>query len=564
MSDLTPPIQPWRKGCALLVFLATFGLVPLHAIEALDLNALHALWPTVVALSVVLLLRRAIVGLLAGAVAGAILLAEGDPWQAYLTLAADHFAPIFDGPWRVGAIAFTLMMGGFAGVIEKGGGLIALFNRLQRTGGDASKRLQLGSLGLGLVCFFDGLANSMLVGRITRNLARPCGVSRVKLAYIVDSTSAAVACIAFFSTWIAAQLAYISEGFARLQYEGNAYLYFFGSIPLNFYCWFTLVLVAVSAWKHFNPGPMSKYEAAAQAAQTAYAVAETRIQNPVTPSRSGALASAFAPLVVLILAMPAGFYFLGLPEADPQASYFPLTQDKITGAFGSNAGPLVLILASLAATLAAFAFWPWKSTSEKPTQAYADGAKALLPPVGILLSAWLLGNVLGALGANEIIASVVSDNLPIWSLPAAIFVTGAFIAFSTGTSWGTMGILTPLAIEVVGLHPGLVESAAGAELLFSAAVAAVFSGAVFGDHCSPISDTTVVSAIATDVEPVDHVKTQMPFALIAAFLALVVGFLPAGLGLPGWLLLPLGIGVLLALPVIFRGARTPSPPPATV
>ncbi len=545
-------IHPARRWAAAAIFLATFGIVLLHSGEDAGNSALRALWPTVVALALVLLLRRAIVGLVAGAVAGALLLAGGDPWQAYLTLAADHFAPIFSGPWKVGAIAFTLMMGGFAGVLEKGGGLTAIFNRLTRGGGDASRRLQFGSLGLGLVCFFDGLANSMLVGRLTRGLAKPCGVSRVKLAYIVDSTSAAVACIAFFSTWIAAQLSYINSGFEKLGTDGNAYAYFFGSIPLNFYCWFTLVLVGVSAWRHFNPGPMARFEAEARA--DASAEVPARIEETDTSGLARGLAAAFVPLAVLILAMPAGFYFLGLPEADPTADFFPLTREKLTMAFGSNAGPLVLILASLTATLAAFIFWPWKRAEASPVKAYADGARSLLAPVGILLSAWLLGNVLSDLGANAIISDLVSDNLRLWTLPAVIFITGACISFSTGTSWGTMGILTPLAIEVIGRHPEI-QFADSPEHLFSAAIAAVFSGAVFGDHCSPISDTTVVSAIATGVEPLDHVKTQMPFALIAAGLAIVLGFLPAGVGLSGWLMLPLGFAVLVALPVLWPTRR---------
>jgi Na+/H+ antiporter NhaC len=185
--------------------------------------------------------------------------------------------------------------------------------------------------------------------------------------------------------------------------------------------------------------------------------------------------------------------------------------------------------------------------------------KALLPPVGILLGAWMLGSTLTDLGANAFIARLVSDNLALWAVPAVVFATGAAIAFSTGTSWGTMALLMPLSIEVLGSHPQLAADPAAGGALFPAIIAAVFSGAVFGDHCSPISDTTIVSSIATGVEPVDHVKTQMPFALIAAAVALLLGFLPAGFGLPGWLGLLLGAGLLGTL-VLFgtRGGRATS------
>ena len=163
----------------------------------------------------------------------------------------------------------------------------------------------------------------------------------------------------------------------------------------------------------------------------------------------------------------------------------------------------------------------------------------LLVPAMVLIGAWILGGVMKPLGTAEVISDMLRGDLPVWLIPVTVFLIGAAISFTTGTSWGTMGILMPLAIPVVfeltGGDPGII---------MSAVVAAVFSGAVFGDHCSPISDTTLVSSISTGVEPTQHVATQMPFALTAAFSAILLGFIPAGLGFSPWLSLGFGVVTL--------------------
>ncbi|MBE0567809.1 MAG: Na+/H+ antiporter NhaC family protein, partial [Krumholzibacteria bacterium] len=177
--------------------------------------------------------------------------------------------------------------------------------------------------------------------------------------------------------------------------------------------------------------------------------------------------------------------------------------------------------------------------------------RTMLGPVVILVAAWILGSVLGALGTAERIAGAAAalDAAP--ALPLAVFVTGAVVSFATGTSWGTMGILFPLAIPAAAGAIGHLEPAAQASFLH-VTVAAVFSGAVFGDHCSPFSDTTIVSSIACGVEPHDHVRTQIPFALIAAATAAFLGFLPAGFGVPAWVSLVAGTAFLLVLPRLVR------------
>lgn len=505
----------------------------------------QAVWPTVVALTVVVVTRKALLGLVAGAAAGAVLLADGHLWDAYVLLFAEHLAPHFSSSWKLGAVAFTLLMGGFAAVLEKGGGLQRMLAWGLRQGNDPRQAMQLGVMGLGLACFFDGLANSMLVGRISRKLGAGCGVAKVKLAYLVDSTSSAVACLAFVSTWIAYQLSMIQEGFRLMGQEVNPYPYFIHSIPLNFYCWFTLMLCVVCIVRNFNPGAMGKAEAMAR-----QAMLEVRQEQATLPAFQGASWIAVAiPLIVLLVGMLVGFYSIGLQDAIQQgtlAGYFPVTGTKIAQAFGTNDGPFIMCLVGVIAGAVAILCYPHRQADESVFVVYGNGMRAMLLPLLILMGAWMLSSTLGALQAGDFIAGLLGDKLPLWSLPVLIFLLGALISFTTGTSWGTMGILMPLAIPLIAKHPEL-EFVEAALPLYAAMVGAVFSGAVFGDHSSPISDTTIVSSIACDVEPHDHVRTQLPFAVLAAGVAVLVGFIPAGFGVNPWVLLLVGGGVLWAI-----------------
>jgi len=492
----------------------------------------RALWPPLVALVIIVLTKNARVGLLSGGLAGAILVQHGHPWAAYLSLFSDHLVPSLQSPWKTGAIAFTLILGGFAAVLEAGGGLKALLQRLVSSQRHPARAVEMAAGGLGLLCFFDGLANSMVVGRVSRDLGDRSGVARVKLAYIVDSTSSAVACVAFISTWIAFQLTMIAEAYALCGREVNPYLVFVKSLPYNFHSWFTLVLLLAAIRFRFHPGPMAGFVAAAQSSVPPPEAADRR------PVSAGSAAPALVPLVILLLAFVLGFLIAG----DPQPGW-PTTTARVTAAFGSDVGPMVMVVASLVAVFSAVVLFPYHRGGGllAPWRAFYTGVRAMIGPVGILISAWIMGSVMSALGTADLISSLLAGSDILWLMPTLTFVTGAAISFATGTSWGTMGLLFPLAVPAT--------AALGAnDHLLAVIVGAVFSGAVFGDHCSPFSDTTIVSSISCGVEPHDHVRTQIPYALIAAAVAVLVGFLPAGFGVPAWMSLAAGAIVLLGGP----------------
>ena len=253
---------------------------------------------------------------------------------------------------------------------------------------------------------------------------------------------------------------------------------------------------------------------------------------------------AILPIFVLVASLIFGVYLVGTEQA------WPVTRVKLVGAFGSDQVVNVLLWSSALASLVAFSLYPRGIEWESPSVVFLEGVKSLFVPVLILVGAWILSSTLTQLQAAEVISSLLGGHLPLFAIPASVFVLGALISFSTGSAWGTMIILMPLAITLLfGLSGDSVLELERETL--AAVVGAVFSGAVFGDHCSPISDTTIVSSIACEVEPHDHVRTQLPYALIAAFAALILGFLPVGFGLSPWVSLILGLSILPFIPTVF-------------
>jgi tetracycline resistance efflux pump len=512
----------------------------------------RSLWPSAAALSIVLLSRSAFLGLLTGAVCGAVLLAGGSLLGVAEQLLWQQLWPIFGSSWKLSAILFTLILGGFVGLVEAGGGLQGLVQRLLGAGRAPHKRMQFTVLGMGLLVFFDGLANTMLIGRLLRSAADRCGVSREKLAYLADTTGSAVACLAFISTWIAFQLSMIREGFSLAgQAEVSAYGYFFQSLATNYYCWFALLLAWVCVRREFNPGAMGRAEARARQMRDATDAA-------CELARGSHWGLAIVPIAVLTLSIPVLTYSIGCE------TLWPFSLSKFAAAYARAEGyvPQILVAASILASAMAACTYAWsrnrhgRKAAPATAQVFVRGVRELGGPVLVLVAAWMLGAAIDQLGTAAWLSECLQGSFPIALLPAGLFVLGAAISFSTGTSWGTMGVLMPLAIPVIySLTEGGVD--AERDRLVVAAIGAVFSGAVFGDHCSPFSDTTIVASIAAGVTPLDHVRTQLPFALLAALVALLAGFVPLGLGVPAWCCLLGGGLCLLAVPSVWPRRSLP-------
>jgi len=500
-------------------------------VNAADDSLLRALWPALVAITVIILLKEAALGLACGVAAAALLLTGGDPVKALRLGLAEHVFPAVQGPWRIGALVFTLVLGSFAGILERSGGFDALLRRFLTGGRDPGKRLLGGVYGVSLLCFFDGLASSLLAGRVARPLADRAGVSRERLAWVVDSTGSPVACVAFISTWIATQLSLIEQGLRGASFQADPYAMFFQSVPANAYCLLTLLLVPLAIRLGHQPRAMKRFQALPPE------------QADAAPADAPGAWVVLVPLAVLVLGIVGGFPLL----SDGRADVFSIEGWKQS--FSGDAGPYALVFGSLLGWIAAMACFPAKRRHEA-ADAALRGAGSLLPALVVLVLAWSLGSMFAALGTTGQIAGMLAEGASVAWLPLVIFLVGAAMAFTTGSSWGTMGLLMPLALpsalaaaSAAGLAPD------EARALAAMVIGAVFGGATLGDHCSPFSDTTIVSALASGCKTMDHVLTQLPYAgmaaasACAAYALMAVGMAPifatliAASALAGWLLI---------------------------
>jgi len=516
----------WNHIVGSLILLLLLGLT-------LFLKSSTPLWPPLLAIAFLFFTQSAAFSLFAGALLGSWLLTRSLNFP--LVLFSEHFWPSLGSKWHWSALIFTLMLAIFAAITERSGALAALLQKW--TNGKSSQkkdsRFQLSIIALGFACFFDGLANALMLGRVGSALADQARVSREKLSYLVDTTSSAVACLAFLSTWTVTQLSLITSSLEGSVLSGPSYLLFLKSIPTNFYCLTSLLLIIFSAMWNWNLPPMS----ATQARPFTKALSKKNLKRP--------LLTALGPTLILLAAVPLSFWILGSDKL------FPSSLNDIQLALNTSKGPYALLLAGGLAILGAILFFP--ENKKFAFKVMPSAVSSTLPALCILILAWTLGSTLGALGTGEYLAAALGEDYPLPWLPATVFLLGCLISFSTGTSWGTMGLLMPIALgTLVSLTERAGLSAAEVGPILPATIGAVFGGAVFGDHASPFSDTTIISALACEITTTAHVATQLPFALVAAACSLLFGYLPLALGAPTMIAF---ISALLSLAIFVSLSR---------
>ncbi|MGB4214783.1 MAG: Na+/H+ antiporter NhaC family protein, partial [Dethiobacteria bacterium] len=399
-----------------------------------------------------------------------------------------------------------------------------------------------------MIIFFCDYTSSLITGNTARPLTDRLRISREKLAYIVDSTAAPVATMALISTWIGYELGIIGEAFAKIGVEASPYSIFLQSIPYRFYSIFALSLVVIIAVTLRDFGPMYDAEIRTRttgkvlrdgAVPLAAGDIEEMMPKEGIPYRA---VNFIVPIAFLIISTFIGLYWHGVNVggADP---------GNILEAIGASDSVLVLIWTSLLSAIVTMIMILVQKllTFQEAFDTFMAGAKSVFAALVILVFAWALSAVTGELGADSyLVGLVTAAKVPYQLLPLIIFLISCLMAFAMGTSWGTMGIVTPLAIPVA--H-------AVAPHILIPTLASVLTGAIFGDHCSPISDTTILSSTGSGSDHIDHVRTQMPYALLGAAVSAVFGFIPAGFGVPVWISIILGIGALIVF-VRFVGKST--------
>ena len=480
--------------------------------------------------------------------------------------------PSFIDGAHMRVMAFTMLMGAMVGIVYRSGGMIGIANALSpfartRVGGQITTWL------LGMIVFFDDYANTLLLGNTMRPVADRLKISREKLAYIVDSTAAPVAGLAIVSTWVATLIGYVDDGIKSVQNAGHEFAVdpsgfwtVIESIPYRFYVIYALLFIPMLALLKRDFGPMRRAE-------------ERALADEATGGNDGNDEHAFGSLaenpkwhqaVIPIVAMVATIVVL-LAVTGFNASESKMKSLDIFEVVGNADAYIALLYGSLTGLIVA-AFMAKSSrilNSDQIKAAAGVGAKTVLPAIAILWMAWSLSSVTEFLGTGEFVAALLTmSSQPDWMsesvysiyqqmvslemMPTSIFIIACFVAFSTGTSWGTMGIMTPTVVVVI--FEMMVRQDLPLEMshpIMLASVGGVLAGSIFGDHCSPISDTTVLSSQASGCNHIAHVRTQLPYALFVGFVSIACGTIPVGYGVPWYVLLPIGIILLFGFVAIF-------------
>ena len=454
--------------------------------------------PPLLAIGLAIVTRQVILSLSIGLWMGAWLLGSGNPLVA-IPQAIDAVINVFTDPGDTRVLVFTLVIGGLIATIEKLGGVRGFIHLLQeRKWVTGPGRAQWLAFGTGVVVFIESNITLLIAGAISRPLFDRYRVSREKLAYIIDATSAPICVLIPLNAWGAVIVSLLASSGIE-----NPIDVFIGAILLNFYAIFAVLVCALVIWSDFDIGPM-------RAAQKRTAEGKFLWPN-ATPMVDPSLIEAeqsrqpqdsaklmLLPVLALVLSMPLGLFITG--EGDLTA--------------GSGSTPVLWAVLIALGTAWAIVLGSRRATLETLMQLFLKGAGGLLPVAMILLFSLALGDVANALGTGVFVAQLAQETIPSALLLPLLFLLSAFIAFSIGSSWGTFAIMIPLAMQIV----------AALDMNASVFLAAVLSGAVFGDHASPISDTTVVASMAAATDHIDHVRTQLPYALISAGLATVAFF----------------------------------------
>ncbi len=472
----------------------------------------HGIWsllPAILAIGLALASRNVILSLF-GAVAVAGVIHVGQPLDGVLHALNDTIIAAIADPDHAKTLLFTVLIGAMVGIVGKSGGTRAVVEALARRA-KSPRAVQVMSWLAGLVVFFDDYANCMIVGSAMGPLCDRYKISRAKLAYIVDATAAPVASLALVSTWVGFEVGVVQEGLELAGQSVEPYGFFVQTWPYRFYPIVAMLFVGMIALSGRDFGPMA-----------------THVDPP--PEEAGGQGDtsqapwwvAVFPVVTLVGVTLWALWSSGSAKAPPGSAAFVVLQNAdgygaiLQGAFAAVVLAVILTLLSKSLSLA------------EATEAALGGMKLMFEALVVLILAWSLSSAMKELEAPQYLVSVLRNVLSPQLLPTVTFLVGAAISFAVGSSYTTMGIMMPMVV------PLAYELGAGDMTVPLASAGSVLAGACFGDHCSPISDTTVLSAIGSGCDLLAHVRTQLPYALLTGIACVLLGTLPAGYGLDPW------------------------------
>ena len=508
--------------------------------------------PPLLAIGLVVATRRVLLSLGLGVVSAAILVEDFSPWGAVKQVVG-AFTDLFwlDGALnttKVYILIFTLMLGVITAFIMMSGGTRAFADWAQERIKTRRGATRLPA-GLGMAIFVDDYFNALAVGQVSRPVTDAHQVSRAKLAYMVDSTSAPVAVLVPFSSWGAFILGLVGTEVAASSLDTTDIGAFMQAAGANYYAFAALLLVGVVATISLDLGPMRTEERRAILKNQPFDGSEAipgQLAEDLPVHRPGAKLALIMPFLLLVGGVFAGIAWTGQRSSGSWSIVDILAETDVT--FALSVGGVLGLSAAI--------YYYVRDTSENPKfskstfgRAWVEGVKSMLPAVSILILAWMLGALIDALGTGDYLGGLIESSsiTPSWLVPI-VFLLAAAMAFATGTSWGSFGLLIPLA-------GGIINSLDAPELLLPA-IGATLAGAVAGDHASPISDTTILSATGAGCNVITHVTTQLPYVIIAVFSA-TLGY--ATVALVGSVALGAGVTLLAAGIIAFAAFRVWGP-----
>lgn len=554
----------------LFTFILTISMTTVAFASEIDPGTVNAerfgIWtiiPPLVAIVLAFITKNVVVSLFIGALAGCFMIqvVDQNAFNALIQAFLDFIQRVLNSladPWNAGIILQVLAIGGVINLVAKMGGARAIAEALAKRA-KTPRSAQLVTWFLGLLVFFDDYANSLIVGPIMKPVADKLKVSRERLAFIIDATAAPIAGLAIISTWIGLEVGLINDSFTQIGVKVDSFGVFLQTIPYRFYNILILAFVVITSVMLRDFGPMRKAEVRARKGikdkKSELESISTEDEMKVKEGVKLSIWNAIIPIGALIISALISFYYSGytsiiggtdvaLREVVTNA---PFSFTAIREAFSAADASTALFQSAVFASIIAIAMGVCKKifTVSEAVEVWVDGMKGLIITGVILLLAWSLSSVIKDLGTAKYLVTLLSGSIPSFLLPSIIFILGAVISFATGTAYGTMGILMPLAIHLAhSISPDM------SYIVLS--TSAVLTGAIFGDHCSPISDTTILSSMGAGCDHIEHVKTQMWYALFVAGATIILGYIPAGLNVPVYIILPVAI-IVLVIAVKFIG-----------
>jgi Na+/H+ antiporter NhaC len=524
-------------------------------VSARVIPGILSLLPPLVAIALALILRQVVLSLFTGIWVGAILVFNYDVVGGIFRV-LDHFiVGALSETSHIQIIVFSMMFGGMVGVISRNGGTIGIANLITRYA-KTSRGGQLATWGMAFVMFFDDYANVLVRGNLMRPITDKLRISREKLSFIVDAGAATVTSVFIISTWIGYEVGLIDQGLKSIGSSEDAYAVFLQTIPYRFYPIFTLILVFLVGFLRRDFGPMLAAEKRAwvtgkvlrDGAQPAVDLTEST--GSTLSDKPARWYNGILPIISILVVGIYGLYTTGTSalEADGVMDY------GIGDIISNSDSYAALLWASFTGCLVAIALSVGQRVlkATEAIDAWFSGLKSMLLAMLILVLAWSIGAVTQELNTAGYLVQVLRGAIaPHW-LPVLTFLIAALMSFATGTSWGTMAIMMPLVIplaDTLGADAQL--AAADHMIILHGVISSVLAGAVFGDHCSPISDTTILSSMASACDHIDHVRTQLPYAILAAAIGMVIGDIPTAFGFSPWASIVIGTVVLVIFLLLF-------------